>query len=1269
MGAPPYLESQQDASCPAPGLSLGLERHFLPGSAYRARLGALGRGWMHSYEITLQQRSNGTIVINGPEGFDRSFEPDGKSGYIAAPGDHATLSAQPGGGFLLTEKDGLQYRFRSDGLFDYIQDPNSNRITAQYDSGGKLTEVAHSSGDRFTLAYDAVGRLASLTDQAGRVTTYAYDASGEQLLSVTTPDGEVTSYSYVTGEGPLRDYNVASISRPGGVLLSFSYDSLGRLAEQHIGMSEQSIHYSYSSAGKTLISDALGNTSTIWMDGEGRTARIEDPLGTATDWVYDADSNPVAIIGPMGLTSRFSYDNLGNLVGATDPLGHDTSSGYDETFSNVLWAHDARENATTYSYDSAGNPASITYADGSVESFVHDSSGNLTAWTNRRGHTTDYTYNDRGQLTQKAQTDGTTFTYAYDDVGRQISATGPQGTTTLQYDGTSDRLAKVTYPGGRYLEFSYDEAGRRAGMIDQDGFMVNYDYDSAGRLAGLTDGQSVSIVNYIYDGVGRLIREDKGNGNGTYTTYEYDAAGQILHLVNHTLDDSVNSRFDYTYDQLDRRISMTTLDGTWQYEYDPLGNRVAATRDGEPANFLVDPSGLGDIVGEYGGTGDLIADYVHGLGLVARVGSAGAAAYYDFDANGSTIGLTGAAKGYVSSYSYLPYGEALGPIQPMASWFGFVGRWGVTSTGDGQNYVRARQYNASIGRFLSVDPLRLPGCNPYTYVDNSPTVNVDPAGLEKVNVAGILGKAVTTASDTVEAAEFGIKFYRLHARLADVARNNFALLTVSNKLGNAGRIMKPAAAAFEFWEATTEWLNYWRTSQRWSAGEASAADLVHDAALAWGKTVFIKVPFAGELIDAWDSFTYRMFLNMFSTRLTSTSVRIATSLTPEDKFGPAGYDAPDTPVGSAVRYVPAGEAFDYRIEIWNKPDAPVPTQDAVVRDTLDPTVFDLSTFEFTDFGFLKWDVPLAGGQAIDTRVDLRPDMNLAVEVKGTFNPDTGEIDWWFHAVDPMTGEYPEDPMAGFLPPFNPETGYEMGWVEFRVKPRGDLPSGTQVANQAFVEFDFAGDIWDHPAPPEGPWINTIHRFLQREGLVRPPLRYRRPRFQNGQAMRPSNCPGLGYLQMDVKHIEPRLSRLPYTCYEYAAIDICSRYKLALILPTLDETGSLLALYHVTQSCPFPLRYVQTDNGLEFQQRFHEKCEELGLEHYYIHKNSPNENAVIERSFRTDEDEFFFWMKEPAEDHIQLNAWYQEHLRIYNEVRPHMGLDMLTPKEAVALYHK
>jgi transposase InsO family protein len=157
--------------------------------------------------------------------------------------------------------------------------------------------------------------------------------------------------------------------------------------------------------------------------------------------------------------------------------------------------------------------------------------------------------------------------------------------------------------------------------------------------------------------------------------------------------------------------------------------------------------------------------------------------------------------------------------------------------------------------------------------------------------------------------------------------------------------------------------------------------------------------------------------------------------------------------------------------------------------------------------------------------------------------------------------------------------------------------------------------------------------------------------------------------MDVKYVTPELSGLPYTCYLYAALDIWSRFKVGVVLPKLDEGGALLALYHATQAFPFPLRYVQTDNGLEFQRRFHAKCEELGLEHFYIHKSSPNDNAVIERSFRTDEEEFFFWLETAPQDHLELNTWYQRFLESYNTVRPHMGINMLTPRKALDLYQK
>ena len=172
--------------------------------------------------------------------------------------------------------------------------------------------------------------------------------------------------------------------------------------------------------------------------------------------------------------------------------------------------------------------------------------------------------------------------------------------------------------------------------------------------------------------------------------------------------------------------------------------------------------------------------------------------------------------------------------------------------------------------------------------------------------------------------------------------------------------------------------------------------------------------------------------------------------------------------------------------------------------------------------------------------------------------------------------------------------------------------------------------------------STIHRTLQRMGLVRANTKRRRPRFQNGSVMRPSNVPGLGYLQLDVKYVTPELSGLPYTCYLYAAMDIATRYKVGLILPKVEEAGAILVLFHATQHFPFPLTYVQTDNGLEFQKRFHAKCAELGLEHFYIHKGAPNDNAMIERSFRTDAEECFFWLEDAPHDCLELNTWYQDY---------------------------
>lgn len=194
---------------------------------------------------------------------------------------------------------------------------------------------------------------------------------------------------------------------------------------------------------------------------------------------------------------------------------------------------------------------------------------------------------------------------------------------------------------------------------------------------------------------------------------------------------------------------------------------------------------------------------------------------------------------------------------------------------------------------------------------------------------------------------------------------------------------------------------------------------------------------------------------------------------------------------------------------------------------------------------------------------------------------------------------------------------------------------------------------------------TVHRFLKRMGLVREYGYHRRPRFQDTVHMHVSNTKTIGYLQMDVKVVTPELSGLPWTCYEYAVIDIFSRYKDAVILNQLDQDGSIVALLEILPRLPFKPMFIQTDNGLEFQKRFHEFCLAQGLDHHHIHKQNPNENAVIERSFRTDEEEFYFRLPKRPEHYDELRIRYAEYLAYYNYERIHLGINFKTPYQVVA----
>lgn len=195
---------------------------------------------------------------------------------------------------------------------------------------------------------------------------------------------------------------------------------------------------------------------------------------------------------------------------------------------------------------------------------------------------------------------------------------------------------------------------------------------------------------------------------------------------------------------------------------------------------------------------------------------------------------------------------------------------------------------------------------------------------------------------------------------------------------------------------------------------------------------------------------------------------------------------------------------------------------------------------------------------------------------------------------------------------------------------------------------------------------TVYNIIKRRDptLINKKPKYIRPRFQNGSHMRPSNTKEPGYIQADVKYVTPELGGLFFTCYEFAFIDIYSRYKVAWIMPNLDQEASITAFRYMLKVMPPKVKYIQTDNGWEFGRKFHHECIENGADHYYIHKSSPNENAVIERSFRTDQDEFFYCLDKEPVDINELNLKYQQYLKFYNEERPHLSLNLQTPIEVL-----
>ena len=91
--------------------------------------------------------------------------------------------------------------------------------------------------------------------------------------------------------------------------------------------------------------------------------------------------------------------------------------------------------------------------------------------------------------------------------------------------------------------------------------------------------------------------------------------------------------------------------------------------------------------------------YSYGTRLESATTSTGVH-YFDFNALGSTAGLSGPAGTYLNTYLYEPFGLPLLHVESLENPFEFVGEFGVQAEDNGLTFMRARYYDLQQGRII-----------------------------------------------------------------------------------------------------------------------------------------------------------------------------------------------------------------------------------------------------------------------------------------------------------------------------------------------------------------------------------------------------------------------------------------------------------------------------------------------------------------------------------------------------------------------------------------
>jgi len=605
-----------------------------------------------------------------------------------------------------------------------------------YDTQGRLQRVqqgGRTSANTFVASGPSAGYLETITDALGLTTNYTKDSIGRPLSE--TREGAATLFSWDANGNLAR---VTPPERPEHDMLYTPVNLLETYVAPAAGLTSSQTGYSYDlDRALSVETHPDGRVIDHTYDAAGRLDLMSIPGGMIDYQYYPpgstaggaAPGQPSALLGPYGTNLTYQYD--GKLVTRATWSG-DVSGNVAFAFNNAFKPSGFTVNGVSgtgnvslgYDRDQlliCASPTTCSPAGADALRVTRRFDNGLPSRIDLANVGEDVTYTTLGELATQVGTFSAaplaSFTYdaagaTRDALGRVVQKTEVvQGTTKVWrygYDGRN-RLADVFLDGALREHFDYDLNGNRTGYMSA----------ATGTISGTCDDQD------------RLL---------TYGAWHftYGANGELEGKTN----TATGEAWVFRYDVLGNLLAVTLPNGDLiEYLVDGKGRRVGRKLNGVFTNRWLYQDGLRPVA-ELDASGALLATYVYGTksnapDLVLRGGQA----YRVFsDQLGSPRLVVNASNASDVPYSatYEAFGEVAGT---GLAWmpFGFAG--GMYDPATRLLRFGARDYDPSVGRWISKDPIRFGGgqANIYAYVNNDPVNLLDPSGTGPVAAGVVFG--------------------------------------------------------------------------------------------------------------------------------------------------------------------------------------------------------------------------------------------------------------------------------------------------------------------------------------------------------------------------------------------------------------------------------------------------------------------------------------------------------------------------------------------------